>query len=460
MICAYPAYALHEARAQYDSLNSEISYEYYIALVFSEHPIAKQADLRQDRAKYVEMAARGLFDPNLEANWSDKNYAAKNYYQYIEAGVRVPLPVGADVIANYERTDGVFLNPENQTDPEGLLALGLEVNLLQGLIIDHRRAAKQQAEIYYELADAERSLLLTDLYLEASVAFFEWQRQFYTKAILDSAVVIAENYFEDTKTSFQNGEKSAIDTLEAFLAYQNQQSKSLKAEADLIYQKFWMESFIWRESQAVRFPSSVFPQEVSSGIERNIENLDMLIQRTMDLNPELLEKRTKMGMLQIEERLKRDKYKPKLKLKYQPLISGNINEVESVYSLNDYKWGLDFSFPLFLRSERAEVQQNMIKQQEIFLDLENKENEIVQKLEALYLQQFTLSDAIELQVQKIAGYQRLYDTELIKLNLGESSFFILNKRLEKRVESQMKLYELRQKLSTIRVKIKAFTQDI
>ena len=139
--------------------------------------------------------------------------------------------------------------------------------------------------------------------------------------------------------------------------------------------------------------------------------------------------------------IKREKLKPKLKVKYNALLttSDNINIHE--FDLSNYKLGIGFSMPLFLRSERAGVKKGKLRIQEQELDLMYKKNELFNKAEASWQQQAILKEQISIYEQNASNYERLLNGENEKFRYGESSVFLLNKRQEKYIDGKLKLTE-------------------
>ena len=58
---------------------------------------------------------------------------------------------------------GAYVNPADYTSNAGLLALGVSVPLLKGLVIDERRMAKKRAEVMLEAGNLEQQLAINEL---------------------------------------------------------------------------------------------------------------------------------------------------------------------------------------------------------------------------------------------------------------------------------------------------------
>ncbi len=435
------SFLINVGNAQQDS--TVLTFRSYMDYVMSTHPMARQAALKDELAQAEWMRARGNFDPEISSGWNDKFFDDKHYYRLFTTQVSVPLKYGLEVTGAYENTDGVYLNPENKTDKNGLWTLGVQVNLLQGLLIDERRAGLQQAVFFQEMAENQKINQLNDLAYQASAAYLNWQRDYYAQQVVLEAIELAEVYFEATRQSFFNGEKTAIDTLEALIIVQDRIAQLRTNEAQLTKSQQSLENFLWRENQPLNLLPGVFPEQEI--VEINPESLQIPVETLVNAHPLLLEKQNKKAYYQIEQRLKKDKLKPKLKVKYNPLLATSEQSLTPVLSTSNYKWGFDFSMPLFLRSERAELQKSRLKIREIDFDIQDKSNALKNKIQASEEQMAILSDQLELQRSNVEGYLKLLEAENEKNRFGESSVFLINKRQEKYVAGRIKLIDLTRK---------------
>lgn len=434
-ICGIRGHAV--SQVQTDTL--VLTFREYLDNLINFHPIAKQAELRLDLGAAELLSAKGNLDPEIKADWNQKNFDGKLYYRQYRGKLIFPTILGIDVVGGYENTQGVFLNPENQTDDFGLWNIGVEVNVLQGLIVNERRIALEQAEVFQDLAKNERQIMLNDLMYAAISAYFDWQQYYWSQAVLQENIEIANTYFESTKQSFEGGEKTAMDTLEAFILYQDAISILQKNEIGLIKARQNVENYLWFESLPIMLQDQTVPEDTKNALFLGEVDFDS---SNLSAHPEILAAVNKLSYLEIEQKLKREKLKPKLKLKFNPLLSTSDNNIGPNYTTSDYKWGLDFSMPLLFRSERADVQRGEIKLMESSLSIQNKRNELQNKIESSLLQQAVIRQNLNLTEQNVENYKRLLDGESEKFKFGESSVFLLNKRQEKYIDGQLKLIDM------------------
>lgn len=434
-------FVVHIGFSQADT--SLLPFNVFAQHVMNNHPLARQAALKDDFVAAEWLAARGHFDPVLSSGWSDKFFDDKHYYRLFSNQLNIPLRYGIEIEGTYENTAGVYLNPEHKTDENGLWSLGVKANLLQGLLIDERRAGLQKAEFYQKIAESQKASLLNDLLFQASQAYLLWQKDYFIREVIREGIDLAIIYFEATRISYLNGEKTAIDTLEARMILQDREALLQANESLLVKSKQQLEQYLWIDGLPAELPLLMSPgsREENIFVPEDSQSVADLV----NVHPLMLEKQNKKAYYEIEQRLKKDKLKPKLKVKYNPLLGTSSQGITPVFSAANFKWGIDFSMPLFFRSERAGLQQSRLKIQEVEYDILDKRNVLENKIKASLDQQKILLQQLQLQQKNIEGYLTLLEAEYEKNLFGESSVFLINKRQEKYLEGRVKLIELNMK---------------
>lgn len=422
--------------AQQDSIT--LTYREYLDNIFNYHPIAKKADLRLQLAKVEALGAKGNLDPMIAADWEQKNFDDKLYYRQYQAKFNIPTRLGIDFSGGYENTNGIYLNPEAKTNDFGLWHVGIEANILQGLVVNERKTAIELAEIFQDLAKNEQQIILNELIYNASSVYLIWQQYYFFSEVLTENIAIADTYFQNTKQSFFSGEKTAMDTLEALILYQDAITHWQKNELGVIEFRQNVENYLWFEDVPITLQSTTQPENYNPGLLTKLTDFEGVV---LSAHPVILAAINKLSMLEIEQKLKREKLKPKLKIKYNPLLATRENNIAPRFSINDYKWGFDFSVPLLRRGEKADVQRGEIKMRETQLELQNKRNELQNKIESSWLQQNLIGEQLVILRRNVDGYRRLLDGENEKFRFGESSVFLLNKRQEKYIDGRLKLIE-------------------
>lgn len=419
------------------SIDDTLSIENYIRNVIKYHPQANNAELNLRLSEAQWKTANGQFDPLLKAEYDDKYFDDKQYFQILRSSIELPSYLGLTFNAGYDNTRGLFLNPENNTPIDGLGYLGVEANLLQGLLIDERRTAVNQAEIFEDFAQNRRQIEINNLIIDASIAYYQWQSAYEYQLIILESVELAKQYFENNLQSYLFGDKPAVDTLESFLVLQDQLIMLQSNTIELVKARNNLNNFTWENESNITLSTDINPNRIGL-ISKDAISRDSI---TYVGNPLLEEKRNKLDLLLAENDLKSDKLKPKLKVKYNALTSELNNNIPT-FNINNYKWGLSFSMPLLFRSERGELEINELKIKETELDLVNKENNLKNKQKSNIETLEILNSQLVIVAENVNRYKQLLEFEKEKFDIGESSVFLINKRQEKYIFSKLKVIDL------------------
>jgi len=406
--------------------------ESFLQLVEEQHPLAKQAKLQIDKGSATLRMSRGGFDPYLNGNINQKYFDDKQYYSLIGGGLKIPTWYGLELKAGYEQNQGLFLNPEDVNPSNGLVYSGISASLAQGLFIDKRRAILQQAKLFNEYSTFEQQKLLNNLFYDAINQYWQWVSAWNKYQIFEETVQLSRERLNAVKRNFELGEEPAIDTLEAYIQVQNQQLS--KEQYLLLYQNetLTLSNYLWFENNIpLEITDSLVPPSISTMDFSNAPNNDSLnaiINNIEDIHPELKLYEFKLNYLDIERKLKAEALKPTLNVNYNFLTEPIGTNVLGNINTEDYKWGVNFSFPIFLREERGNLKLTQLKIQETNFEFEVKKLEFKNKLRQYINEQSNYQKQIELYNQIIQNYTKLYEAEKQKFTVGESSLFIINTR--------------------------------
>jgi outer membrane protein TolC len=173
------------------------------------------------------------------------------------------------------------------------------------------------------------------------------------------------------------------------------------------------------------------------------EELNALAEQARANHPELRKLSVKLMQLENERRLANEFLKPRLDLNYNfinqpfdPNFNTNLNWGE------DYKFGLDFSFPVLIRKERAKLAQTRLKISGTEYERNLTERQIINEINTAY-NALTNTAAILVNLSDMVNnYERLLFAELLNFENGESDLFKINVQQEKLIQSQTKLVKL------------------
>jgi outer membrane protein TolC len=202
-----------------DSTQTVFKMRSFIDVVRSFHPVVKQAQIGVDMAKAARLAARGAFDPAFYLSTDQKTFDGKNYFIYTNPELKIPTWYGVEVKAGLENNGGLFTSDEISLGKTSYL--GVSVPLAKNLVMDKRRAALQQAKIFVQQSEADRLIQVNDILLDAYIAYLDWQSRYQFLQVVRNAVEVNAARFNLVKIAYRQGDRPAIDTVEALAQLQN-----------------------------------------------------------------------------------------------------------------------------------------------------------------------------------------------------------------------------------------------
>lgn len=422
------------AKPSHSQIAGDFSFERYIEMVVQYHPQTELANILNQAADASLMLSRSRFDPELRLHNNEKFYSGTHYYHTSGGMLDWKSPSPFSLSGGYDLNSGAYLDPAIYTPKDGLFFAGAGISLLQGLMTDASRTAMRKAKAMQSQNEALSKNELNTLRLQATSAYWQWwQRQRILK-LATELDTISRMRFEAIRARALAGDRPMIDTVEARAQWQLRTLQLLEAQQNERKSRQLVATFLWDPAlrdlplEAVIMNTARCSEPTRDDIVRFL-----LIQKPDERqlaasHPFIIAADFKIRQIELDQKWKREKLKPKLDLKYQFLTTPATSDATSGFSMQNYRWGMNFAMPLFLREGRAEVRLASLKLKEAQLERQLKENEIGNKLVEL---RNNLSLAIEqwqLSERNRELYQRLLDAEKIKLMAGESSVFLVNVR--------------------------------
>lgn len=428
-------------QGQTDSLL--LTYEQFLQQVYQHHPIAQQIHLRREQAAEYLNKARGGFDPKLGGKWDYKNFDDKNYYNILNTYLKIPIWSDIAVETGYNYTNGKYLNPENNLPVAGQMYLGVKVPLLKGLWTSERRTMVQQAQLKLGASEVEIQILLNDLLYKAGKIYWDWTKVYNECLILEQSLRAAEEQLEATKQAFIQGDKPAIDTLKAFIRVQDRVILLTNKRLEQRNAGNLVTAYLWDEQQApLALPETVVPVKLEQ-LSPKLLDEELLSAQLNQLqeHPVLAFYDFKQKDLDLERRLKMNSLLPKLDVKYNFLSTNHVDFFGTGIEapVENYKFGVQFSMPLFIRKERADLALNRLKSKELEWKQLEKQRTLKVKIENYFNEAQNASRQTYSVQEMVERYQTLVDAEKIKFTIGESSIFMVNTRENQLLDAQIKL---------------------
>ncbi|SHG09921.1 Outer membrane protein TolC [Flavobacterium segetis] len=424
------------ANAQ-DKSVKELTYNEFLGYVKKYHPLVKTANLEISRAQANLMMARGGFDPKIEVDFNKKQFKDKEYSSILNSSFKIPTWYGIEIKAGFDNSEGVFLNPENTLPNQGLTSLGVTVPIGQGLFINQRMADVRQAKIQIQLSKAERKLQAILILYDASLAYFNWKKNFSEVQLYEEYNRNAQIRFKGIKSLIKEGDKPAIDSVEAGIIVKNRVLNLEDSSLKLAKAKLELANFLWLENNIpLELADDLIPEiQLEVTIQESLRTNDLLNADFSIINhPKISALQSKINILNVEKKLKANMLLPRLNVGYSYISEPSYIDN---YRFQDYKIGVDFYFPLFLRKERGSLKLTKFKVQEteFALDIEtvqltNKINAQKIEITSLAKQQVLIKEIVQANLIMLNSEERLF-------SFGESSLFLINTRENNVVSAQL-----------------------
>ena len=415
----------------------ELTYNEFLGYVKKYHPLVKNANLEINKAQANLMMARGGFDPKIEVDFSKKQFKDKEYYSILNSSFKIPTWYGIEIKAGFDNNEGIYLNPENTVPNQGLTSLGITIPLGQGLFINQRMADVRKAKMQMQLSQSERKLQAIAVLYDASLAYFNWKKNFNEVQLYEEYNRNAQIRFKGIQSLISQGDKPAIDSIEAGIIVKNRILNLEDANLKLAKAKLELSNFLWLENNIpLEISDELIPEtQLEFTIQESLKTNDLLQQDFSILNhPKINALQSKIDILNVEKKLKANMLLPKIDVGYSYLSEPSYIDN---YQFKDYKIGLDLYFPLFLRKERGSLKLAKYKVQETEFLLDLEKVQLTNKINAQKIEIESLLKQKELIKSLANDNQLMLNSEERLFSFGESSLFLINTRENNLITAQL-----------------------
>jgi len=423
------------------------------------HPVLKQADLLSQTAHQELRLAKGSFDPSLDLHFNRKdlwnykeNWSPATYFESWQHFFKIPNRIG-DIKFGFERYNGLNVNPENFTPPQGLAYVEIDIPLARGLLTDPRRIAVQQAKIFIQQNEAERQKVINKLLFQITKDYLAWNESYRKNLIQRQAYNLTNDRLRFVKDRVIAGDLAPIDSVEAVTELQKRSLSLKESEMNLRNATQVLSVHLWDgEGRPVEIAENIIPENITiPNIRPNISLLDSLQSLAQQGHPELLKLKAKQRILELDKKLYRQELLPRLDFDFKPFflpatddkkIKLDPNYASTTYWSQNYKIGFNFYMPIFLRKERAKFEKAQIKILENKYEITYTQRELLTDIFTYYNEVITYFDLINIQQKNVSLNKQLLDAEIERFRNGESSLFLINSRERSYLSEQEKFIEL------------------
>lgn len=320
---------------------------------------------------------------------------------------------------------GYYLNPQNNVPENGLYTAGISVPLAQGLWINERMATLRQAKVYQQQAVADQDLAINQVIFDASMAYFQWIMAYNQVKLYAGFLENASIRFQGIKSSALAGAIPLIDTTEAKISIQDRQLSLQEVQLDYQKSKLELANFLWlNDNIPVELKENIEPEENLADVIDNaleIENIAWNELKTQ-AHPKIRSLNYKVEGLDIERRLKSNKLLPQLDVNYNFITSEP--EMANSFQIPNYKAGITFSMPLFLRKERGDLELTKLKLQDANFELDNVKIQLQNRIQAVFAELNTLTEQNSLVKEVVINYETMLNAEERMYSVGKALYFL------------------------------------
>ena len=216
-------------------------------------------------------------------------------------------------------------------------------------------AALKKAKIFVRQSKADRELLVNDIIVEASKAYFEWLQATNEQKIYNNFLDNAQERLKAIELSVEEGDKAAIDITEARITFQNRKLELEAAKLNRRKASLKVSNFLWLNEIPLQLEEKVSPKSLEIEMLENILNINSFLNNRIpsENHPKLLSLQAKIDGLEVERKLNKNNLLPKVDLQYN-YLSDDYDRLNS-FNTTNYKAFVNLSFPLFLRKERGNL---------------------------------------------------------------------------------------------------------
>ena len=415
----------------------QLTYDEFLGFVKKYHPLVKNAALPISEAQASLLKARGAFDPKIEVDFNKKQFKDNEYYSILNSSFKIPTWYGIELKAGFDNNEGIYLNPENTLPNQGLTSFGISIPLGQGLFINERMANLRKAKIQLQLSKSEQKLEAVSVLYDASLAYFNWKKSYEEVQLYEQYKANALLRFKGIQSLIEQGDKPAIDSIEAKIIVQNRELNLEDSKLKLTKAQLGLSLFLWLENNIpLELNDNMIPETaLKATIQETLKTNDLMQSDfSIAAHPKINALQNKLEMLDVDRKWKANQLLPKVDLGYTYLSEPSYIDR---YRLEDYKVGVNFSFPIFLRKERGDLKLAKFKIQETQSILDFERLQLTNKIKAQQAEITSLLKQNDFISNLVDNHKTMLNSEERLFEMGESSLFLINTRENNLVTAQL-----------------------
>ncbi len=398
-----------------------------LRLVEQSHPLLRGSQTEKLVASGKVLRALGAFEPQLVNDWELERLVKDGSTKSVgfnDTFVELQHPWGIKGFAGFRAGIGdvevadLGINTSNQP------LLGIVFPLLRGLATNPAHAELKKSELAQRQADLEIQRTKQELYLGASIQFWNWVASWKLVDLRQRALDVADARFAQLKKQESLGARAQFDVTEGHQEVQRRRDMLINAKRQVEQEQYKLALFLWENDNPVVPSEAIAPtfpplegEAVNGQVEKHRE-------QALDIRPEIQLVVVDAAFNNIDLEVAENNYLPELTADAQPTRKPG----EFVLGLG-YRFGVQFSFPFLQRSAKGDFLQLQGKTQrlkfllqyrrhQVLLDIENARSAINRARERIHISRQALDLAKELEKGERTRF-KLGANSLIFVNLRE-----------------------------------------
>ncbi len=409
----------------------------FLNVVKQNHPLLKKAALFEEIGDAYIQKARGTLDPKLSSDYQRKFFDNTDYFRIWQSEAKIPTKYPIDFALGYENNSGQFLNESLTVPANGLVYGTINISLIRGLLFDQQRFDLALGKLNEIKSTIDEDILERDVTIQALVTYLAWSIGYYDRDIKEEFLQLILARHQNIVDYVLNGDKPAIDTIESQLNINTAEKLVLESIQNLITKEQKLSVFLWNDNgQLLTITEALKPMRPKQVLQF-LNSMLGPIDRQFINDPLLQKIENQKAVLALSNKLEKESLKPRLDLKYNTLLNMGKADFDPSFSLNDYKYGIGFDYPILNRKTRGQIRLNEAMIDQLDFDQNQYTQELYTKYDALIQNREVQEEMLSVLNEKLQNSQALYNAEILKFNIGESSVFLLNQRERKVLESQI-----------------------
>lgn len=423
----------------------------FLAMALDRSGEVRIAEAKVREAQAKRMAAFAAFEPRLDLASEGKDYGNDLQYRLDRAEARVGLPGGIDLVGGAAQSTGAFINPERKTPVEGLVNLGISAPLGGALIFSDRQYAWNAASRDLEVEQAKRDRVERKLRLEAVKVYTFWQAQVEVQSAVDEAVAVAEERLRLVREAFRLGERSEMDTLEAYLSWVDRRTDASKQQSFSAAARANVERMLRGADDVEADLSGVQPD--SRPVLLGNSALSSVEPQSLNGVPELAMVSSVLRRERLAVTTAWAQWLPAPYVDYRMLQWGG-----STWNPEAVQWKVGLALPLFNQKARADLAGAQARLRAAEANAASVQNEVQVLQRQLAQQVAALDSELKALLGAEAASYALLQQERRRFTLGESTMFILASRETKYLEAVQKRTMASAKLQSLEAERRLLTR--